>query len=191
MADLSDVMTALSQQTEACLYPNGTTNPLSPVNGSQTRIFPGWPESDQINKDLTAGNVTVSIYTGRTEKNTTRFLDGFQQVGTSTTLLREIIRATRDFQITVWASTQPKRDSTAAAIKVALSSLRSLPLADGTQAFIRYAREYIDDAPQKELNYQRVLMYEVEYGTFQTETATVVTDLVADVTEVAPGFRTG
>ena len=177
MADLSDVMTALARQVGDALYPTGTANPVSPVNSAQTKIFPGWPSDTQINADLVAGYVTVSVYAGKVAKNTTRFLDGFQPTSLPMTLAREVRRAMREFQITVWSPTPQSRDTTAQAIDIALTSLRTLPLADGSQAFLRWVRDWIDDSPQKELNYQRVLVYEVEYGTFQTATATPVTHL--------------
>jgi hypothetical protein len=187
MADLSDVINGLKAVIVATLYPNGSSNPVSPVNSVATTIYGGWPLSKTLDAALGAGKVTVSIFTGQAERNTVRFLPKWQVIGTiaagatSATVSNEVGRTQRDFQISVWSNNPTSRDATAAAVDLALRSLRNLPLPDGSVASINYSRSIQDDGQQKENVYIRHLFFSIEYGTFQTMQAPLVTSVIANV----------
>lgn len=77
MADLSDVEAALAGIVNAAAYPNGANN--SSVTGDKIAVERGWPKSPQIEKDLKAGVVTVSVYSQPgVERNTTRYFKDWQ-----------------------------------------------------------------------------------------------------------------
>ncbi len=90
MADVVDIYAALGAEIQSVLYPAGTPTPgeISPVTGSVVRIYPGWPAADQLNKDVQAGIVTVSMYAiPATIQNVTRYpLDWQTQIAPVTTL---------------------------------------------------------------------------------------------------------
>lgn len=78
MADLTDVQNALATLIEGAVYPNGT-GAASAIN-ADVRIFPGWPSPEDLDSDLLAGKVNVSIYSqAGVERNTSRFPREYQQ----------------------------------------------------------------------------------------------------------------
>lgn len=66
MADISDILTALASTLGGAIYPNSTAQPS--LTGAATRIYPGWPIPQNLDKDLLAGTVNVSIYPLPTER---------------------------------------------------------------------------------------------------------------------------
>jgi hypothetical protein len=78
MADISEVQTTLVGVIAATLYPNGTSQ--ASAIGAQCRVGSGWPTSAQLDPDLAAGKVNVSVYPTNIEKKTTRHLDAWQTV---------------------------------------------------------------------------------------------------------------
>ncbi len=63
MADLSDVETALRNLIGAALYPAGVpANNISLVCGKAVRVYRDWPVKTDLDKDLKAGVVNVSIF---------------------------------------------------------------------------------------------------------------------------------
>lgn len=78
MADLSDVTQALVALVAAAVYPNGTAAPS--VTGAPTRIYEGWPVPRQLDEELQAGAVNVSIYPLPGEQLTTRYLNDGEDV---------------------------------------------------------------------------------------------------------------
>lgn len=60
MADLSDVLTALANTLGTAFYPNGTANPSAIT--APVRIYPGWPVPANLDADLAANTVNVSLY---------------------------------------------------------------------------------------------------------------------------------
>lgn len=74
MADLSDVENALALVVQAAVYPNGADAPSVLPSAAPCAIYRGWPNAAQLDADLRAGKVNVSIYAQPgVEKNTTRF----------------------------------------------------------------------------------------------------------------------
>jgi hypothetical protein len=72
MADLSDVENALVSVIASGIYPNGTSAPST--IGVGTKIRRGWPVSQQLDLDLAAGLVNITVYPMRNAvRNTTRF----------------------------------------------------------------------------------------------------------------------
>jgi hypothetical protein len=88
MADLSDVMNVLAQTVEAALYPGGVSGPTAPsVAGPIVPVYPGWPNPQQLDKDLPQGLkpgdsrtpiVHVNIYPWKADRNTTRYMETWQ-----------------------------------------------------------------------------------------------------------------
>ena len=185
MADLSDVINGLKAVVLSTVYPDGTANPVSPLNGAQTVLISGWPVAKNLDNDLANGKVTISVFTGQVERNTGRFLRKWQVTGTASgstaPVSLEVGRTQREFQISIWSNNPANRDATAAPIDVALRSLLTLPLPDGSQAWISYARSAQDDGQQTVGVYIRHLFFSVEYGTFQTRQAPIVTTVTANV----------
>jgi len=76
MADLSNIYDAFTAALNQVFYAGATPTPgqVSTVTGSVVRIYPGWPAADQLNIDLAAGVVTVSIFAPPgAYRNTTRY----------------------------------------------------------------------------------------------------------------------
>lgn len=89
MASALDVWNGIAQILGTAFYPSGVpagTNPASPVVGACVRCYAGWPERDQLDKDLAAGIVNVSVYQFGASSNTTRYpaVDIVTSTGTST-----------------------------------------------------------------------------------------------------------
>lgn len=78
MADLSDVTQALVALVAAAVYPNGTAAPS--VTGAPTRIYEGWPVPRQLDEELQAGAINVSVYPLPGEQLTTRYLNDGEDV---------------------------------------------------------------------------------------------------------------
>ncbi len=77
MADLADVMNALVAAVDRVLYPNGDAAPS--LLGTPFRIYPGEPVPDQLDADLAAGTINVSVFPLDGEINTTRFPPDWHQ----------------------------------------------------------------------------------------------------------------
>lgn len=71
MADVTDVQNALAALINAAIYPSGVV--AGSRTGHRTRIYPGWPMSAKLDKDLKDHMVNVSIFAGKSERNTTRY----------------------------------------------------------------------------------------------------------------------
>jgi hypothetical protein len=78
MADLEDVMTAVSAASAVAVYPNGLDSPS--VAGIPVLVVQGWPDSSGLNADLKAGKAQVSVFPLDMERNTTRFQRVWQPV---------------------------------------------------------------------------------------------------------------
>lgn len=71
MADISDVQAAFASRIAAALYPNGTAHPC--LVGAPVVVYPGWPQPAQLDKDIAAKKVNVSVWARGDGSNTTRF----------------------------------------------------------------------------------------------------------------------
>ena len=81
MADLSDVSNALVSIVAQVLYPNGTGQ--ASVTGIPTLVYPGWPQSSQLDADLATiaagtGRLHVTVFPTATEQNVTRYFPDWQ-----------------------------------------------------------------------------------------------------------------
>lgn len=91
MADLADVENAVEAIVNSTIYPNGTSQPSAIVVGGASlncRVVTGWPLPANLDPDLAAGVVTVSVHAQPgLERNTTRYpTDWYLQQGTTPTL---------------------------------------------------------------------------------------------------------
>lgn len=263
MADVSDVSETLLGLISGLIYPNGTSQPS--VGGVDTRVFIGWPVTSTLAADLKKGTCEISIYPWRGERNTTRYLQQWQQasintptltltaagqtvtvagtipllanphnavifangmphvyavqptdtlnsiaaalatliaiavpgtssagavitlpnsarlgavrIGVTGTNLNEIARQEKVFHIIVWADTPAHRTSLAKVIDLALKSMTFLLLPDLSGGRVRYVGNWESDNDQKLGEYRRDLIYTVEYGTFETQVATQITQV--------------
>ena len=77
MADISDCEQALLSFLTQIAYPLGTANPSAVVdsigNPHAVQLYRGWPVPEQLDADMTAGIVDVSIFATRVEQNVTRY----------------------------------------------------------------------------------------------------------------------
>ena len=93
------------------------------------------------------------------------------RVGAFGNVIREIKRQKRGFQMTFWCPTPALRDTIVPPCDVALSALTYLALPDGTAGRIIYQKSVSSDRTEKQGLYRRDLIYSVEYGTTQTQSA--------------------
>jgi hypothetical protein len=71
MADLSDIEQVLVSTITRIVYPTGTANPS--IAGAPVKLFRGWPVPGNLDADLKAGTINVSVYPLDTEQKTTRY----------------------------------------------------------------------------------------------------------------------
>jgi len=76
MADLSDVENALVSIIAQVFYPAGTGQPSA--LGAAVRIYRGWPSKPELEADLRAGAVNVSVYAQNRERVVTRFQNAWR-----------------------------------------------------------------------------------------------------------------
>ena len=93
------------------------------------------------------------------------------RVGGIATMLKEVRRQNRLFQISFWCPTPALRDTAVKAVDPVLAATNFLSLADGSMGRLIYQRTFVDDAAEKAGCYRRDLFYAVEYGTTITEQA--------------------
>lgn len=267
MADLSDVSNMLVGQIAAYLYPNGTSNPISPAVGFPVKVFAGWPQPEALTQDLAAGIGYISVYPLPTEKilpstlrdwrllsmppatiaaavsgqsitlsgttqtgqNVAVIVDGKNyvlavqesdtlasiasalatlisvdqaatssgavltipgahaiaaRVGAVGTMIRELRRQRKIFQISAWANCYSERDQLGQAVDQALMPLERADLPDGSMAVFHYQSSRQDDSQQKQRIYRRDLLYAIDYSTTQTTDGTSV---VAPVLAIVGG----
>jgi hypothetical protein len=78
MADISEVQTTLVGLIAGALYPNGTAQPSTV--GAGCKVGSGWPSKPQLDADLDAGIVNVSVYPTSLEHKTSRHMQTWQQI---------------------------------------------------------------------------------------------------------------
>jgi hypothetical protein len=76
MADISDVLDVLASLVTGLMYPNGTG--AQSAVGTAVRAYPGWPVAANLDSDLKAGKVNVSVFPTAVESNRTRYLRKWQ-----------------------------------------------------------------------------------------------------------------
>lgn len=112
--------------------------------------------------------------------NTARI--GAARVGGTGSVIRELRRQERQFQLSIWTNTPASRDAIAQPVDVALAAVTFLTLPDGSAARLRYHGACVIDTLQKQGVYRRDLIYTVEYATTQTAAATQVVTEQANFT---------
>lgn len=94
------------------------------------------------------------------------------RVGVTGTAMQEVRRQERLIQIGIWADSPDHRASIAKPIDAALAAQTFLIMPDDSAARLRYKSSPVTDVYEKSRIFRRDLMYEVEYGTFQTANET-------------------
>ena len=82
MADLSQIETALVSTITQVVYPSGTGNPS--IAGAPCKIYRGWPIPANLDRDLAAGAINISVYPLDNEQKVTRFPREWQAVSIPT-----------------------------------------------------------------------------------------------------------
>lgn len=193
MADITEVGQALVAAIALVAYPNGTAQPS--VGNCPILVYQGWPNPQQLEADLQAGKVHISVFPRPGDRVTSVMAgDGDWQEqsndGTQGVSILEVRRQTRNFQITVWASCFDLRDPVAKAIDSALAAVTRLTLADGSQGVMTYVNSMQDDDQQKQGIYRRDLFYAVNYPTTQTETDYAIKEIDLSVRNVVDATDT-
>jgi len=109
------------------------------------------------------------------------------RIGVAGTIIRELRRQERQFQITIWANTPQNRDAVANPIEIAFANLDFITLADLSAARVVYLNSPMTDNFQKSKLYRRDLVYTVEYATTETASTTVVTVVQENITNQPDG----
>ncbi len=77
----------------------------------------------------------------------------------------EVRRQAQRFRLAIWCNDPAVRDAAAAAIDLALASVRFSALGDGTHARVRFASTATIDRSENAALYRRDLLYDMEYPT--------------------------
>jgi hypothetical protein len=92
MADIADVENTLVTTITQAVYPNGTGNPS--IINARCNIYRGWPIPANLDADLAAGTVNISVYPMAVEQRTTRYPRTWQTLSTPTPALTLTISGT-------------------------------------------------------------------------------------------------
>jgi hypothetical protein len=137
--------------------------------------FAGPPFAGKLETRVKALQSLVNVYPYNTEQRISGFLINNEEVLSNedgvSSIITEISRQKKWFQINIWSPTYQQRDAISEAIKVTLDQLLFLTFADQSQGHIQYVQSYEDDTGQEMHVYRRMLIYTVEYATTLTEDA--------------------
>ncbi len=97
------------------------------------------------------------------------------RVGVTGTIMREIRTQERLIQIGIWADSPTHRDQIAQPVDLDLAARTFLWMPDTSKARLRYKGSPVTDSYEKSTIFRRDLLYDVEYGTFETRVATQIT----------------
>lgn len=78
MPDLSDVENVLVSLIAQIVYPDGTD--ADSITGGKVKVFRGWPLPSNLDSDLKAGTVNISVFPLAVEQNVTRFSTDWQEI---------------------------------------------------------------------------------------------------------------
>jgi len=178
MADMTDVAKALVSQIQAILTPQAAA--ITALGIASVQVYQGWPNADQLAKDLEAGRVHVSVFSRPIEKITSLSCGNMGWVEASTTTATlETRRQSKQFQITIWAGCFDKRDPIASLIDSSLSTVNRIVMPDGTVTGLAYNNSNQNDDAQKAGIYRRDLIYTANYATIQTMEAAPIASVSA------------
>ena len=107
------------------------------------------------------------------------------RVGAVGTVVKEIRRQKRSFQLTCWCPSPEARDAIASALDAELADIDYLTLPDGTAGRLLYERTAVTDRSVREGLYRRDLFYSVEYGTTLSRSAA---QIVAELLNLADAY---
>lgn len=106
------------------------------------------------------------------------------RVGVVGSVISEVRRQERHFQISIWAPTPAARAAVADPVDVAMARTRFLTLADGSGGRLLYQGTVENDFDQKQGVWRRDLIYSVEYGTTAVDAAPQIVATEVDVATV-------
>lgn len=108
-------------------------------------------------------------------------------VGVTGVEIAEIGRQVTMLQITLWCPTPALRDAIGKLIKSVLDDTKFLTMPDQSAAWVRYSSTLISDNAERSGLYRRDMIYNIEYATTKSDTATMVTTVTL-VEQVTDGF---
>jgi hypothetical protein len=163
-------------------------SPFTPQNLAV--IIAGVPfiYSLQTNDTLTSIATALAVlinaqYPGTTNSGAVITLPGSFEptvnVGATAQMATEWERQQQRLQITIWAPDPTSRTNISKAIKVAFSQITFLAMPDGFGARVKYVGTAMTDTSERANLYRRDLIYEVEYATTVSQTATNVVAWIA------------
>lgn len=89
MSDLSDVEQEIVSLVTQAVYPKGTG--LQSVANATCKIYRGWPISSNLDQDLDAGIINVSVFAQDMEQKTTRYPQDYQALPIPTPALKLVV----------------------------------------------------------------------------------------------------
>lgn len=103
------------------------------------------------------------------------------------TLIRELRRQQRGYQITVWAASPAARAATCKTIDPALTLLDSLAMPDGSMTWITYRHSGDFDGREANHIFRRDIFFSVEFATTEVMVGYPITAFPASTTLYPPG----
>lgn len=110
------------------------------------------------------------------------------KVGGIGTQMRELKRQMQDIAITIWAPTPDARKALATQLDAALAAIDYITLPDTQKARWYYHRTILTDSLEQSKVYRRDLVYNCEYATTDTQGASEITFLEANVNGIGEGY---
>jgi hypothetical protein len=109
------------------------------------------------------------------------------RIGVTGTSMQEVRRQERLIQIGILADSPAHRKSIATPVDLSLAAMTFLTMPDSTAVRLRYKGSPVTDQFEKSMIFRRDLMYDVEFGTFQTETDTQITEGQTNISALPAG----
>jgi hypothetical protein len=109
------------------------------------------------------------------------------RVGVTGTVIKEVGRQERSWQIVIWSPSEALRTTIAKAIDLVLRQTPRLLLTDGTYGHLSYKGSPVMDALQKAAVFRRDLIYTCEYSTTVSETTEQIVDFLLNFSPTIDG----
>jgi hypothetical protein len=143
----------------ACAYAPTATDTLATVAAAMAALLAGtYPGTIAAGAMLTIPGATSIVAYFPTEGTTALAL----------------LRQTQGFAVTIFAPGPDVRDTVGNAVKLAIIQNPQLTLPDGTVGLLLFTAEYDNNQPSKELDFERVLLCQVEYDLAEVSSAWLV-----------------
>jgi hypothetical protein len=167
--------------------PSSPLNAAALVNG-KAYVYAVQP-SDTLDSIATGLAALINADTTATSSGPVITIPAARQlvarVGGVGTIIRETRRQKRGFQITFWCPNPALRDLIVPPVDAGLANIDFLSLPDGTAGRLLYERTVVSDRVERAGLYRRDLIYSVEYGTTDSQSAA---QIVAELLNITGGL---